>query len=170
MGRSIVTGKLNVECGVPSAESTLSSQCWNFVSRFLKLRTPHFAFRTQKGFSLLELMIAMFIMIILLSIAVPTYERSVRHARELVLKENLFQMRRSIDQFRADKGKLPASIDDLVTEKYLREKPIDPILEKAEWNEVQGEDSNSPDGESGLVDVKTTVEGQDSNGVDFGEY
>ena len=72
--------------------------------------------RSQLGFSLLELMIAMFIMIILLSIAVPTYERSVRQARETVLKENLWQMRRAIDQFTADKGKLPSSVDDLVTE------------------------------------------------------
>lgn len=125
---------------------------------------------TQRGFSLLELMIAMFIMIILLSIAVPTYERSVRQAREIVLKENLFQIRRSIDQFRADKGKLPQSVEDLVTEKYLREKPIDPILEKTEWNEIQGEDSNSPDGESGLVDVKSLAEGEDTNGISFSEY
>lgn len=126
--------------------------------------------KTQKGFSLLELMIAMFIMIILLSIAVPTYERSVRQAREIVLKENLFQIRRSIDQFRADKGKLPQSVEDLVTEKYLREKPIDPIMEKTEWNEVQGEDSNSPDGESGLVDVKSLAEGEDTQGIAFSEY
>jgi general secretion pathway protein G len=126
--------------------------------------------KSQNGFSLLELMVAMFIMIILLSIAVPTYERSVRQAREIVLKENLFQMRRSIDQFRADKGKLPTSIDDLVTEKYLREKPIDSILEKAEWNEIQGEDTNSPDGETGLVDVKSLAEGEDSQGVAFSEY
>ena len=126
--------------------------------------------KTQQGFSLLELMIAMFIMIILLSIAVPTYERSVRQAREIVLKENLFQIRRSIDQFRADKGKLPQSVEDLVTEKYLREKPIDPIMEKTEWNEVQGEDSNSPDGESGLVDVKSLAEGEDTQGIAFSEY
>ncbi len=115
-------------------------------------------------------MISMFIIIILISIAIPTYERSVRQAREVVLKENLFQMRRSIDQFRADKGKLPQSVEDLVTEKYLREKPIDPILEKAEWNEIQGEDSNSPDGETGLVDVKSMAEGEDSQGVAFSEY
>ena len=124
----------------------------------------------QKGFSLLELMIAMFIMIILLSIAIPTYERSVRHAREVVLGENLFQMRRAIDQFRADKGKLPQSIDDLVTEKYLREKPMDPIMEKAEWDEVQGEDTNSSDGGQGLTDVKTLAEGEDTSGKSFKEY
>ncbi len=115
-------------------------------------------------------MISMFIIIILISIAVPTYERSVRQAREVVLKENMFQMRRAIDQFRADKGKLPQSVEDLVTEKYLREKPIDPILEKAEWNEIQGEDSNSPDGETGMVDVKSLAEGEDSQGVAFSEY
>lgn len=134
------------------------------------VRNPRSAIRNQKGFSLLELMIAMFIMIILLSIAVPTYERSVRHARETVLKENLFQIRRAIDQFRADKGKLPASLDDLVTEKYLRERPIDSILDKTEWNEVQGEDTNSPDGDQGLIDVKSLAEGEDTSGVAFSEY
>ncbi len=124
----------------------------------------------QKGFSLLELMIAMFIMIILLSVAIPTYQRSVQQARETVLKENLWQMRRAIDQFSADKGKLPKSIDELVEAKYLREKPMDPILEKTEWDEVQGEDTNSPDGESGLKDVKSLAEGEDSEGQAYAKY
>ena len=148
MGRSIVTG---------SQLSVVSCQLSEKA-------------RPQSGFSLLELMITMFIMIILLSLAVPTYERSVRQAREVVLKENLFQMRRAIDQFRADKGKLPQSVEDLATEKYLREKPLDPILEKPEWNEIQGEDTNSADGEQGLTDVKSLAEGQDSNGVAYSEY
>ncbi len=126
--------------------------------------------KNQRGFSLLELMIAMLILVILLSVAVPTYQRSVQHAREVVLKENLWQMRRAIDQYSADKGKLPKSLDDLVTDKYLREKPIDPILEKAEWNEVQGEDTNSPDAESGLKDVKSLADGADSEGVEFSKY
>lgn len=124
----------------------------------------------QKGFSLLELIIAMFIMVILLSIAIPTYERSVRHARETVLKENLWQMRRAIDQYTADKGKLPGSIDDLVSGKYLREKPSDPILDKAEWDEIQGEDTNSSDGLQGLRDVKSMASGEDSNGVPYSSY
>lgn len=124
----------------------------------------------QAGFSLLELMIAMFIMIILLSVAVPTYQRSVQHAKEVVLKENVWQLRRAIDQFTADKGKLPKTIDELVESKYLHEKPIDPVLDKAEWNEIQGEDINSPDAEQGLTDVKSLAEGTDSNGVAFSEY
>ena len=115
-------------------------------------------------------MIAMFIMIILLSIAVPTYERSVRQARETVLKENLWQLRRAIDQYTADKGKLPSSVGDLVTEKYLRELPIDPMTDKTEWKEIQGEDTNSSSAAQGLKDVKTLAEGEDSSGVPFSEY
>ena len=126
--------------------------------------------KTENGFSLLELMIAMFILIILLSVALPTYQRSVQQARETVLKENLFQMRRSIDQYAADKGKLPQSLDDLVTAEYLREKPIDPITEKAEWKEITGEDTNSPDGEQGLKDVKSIAEGEDGDGKKYEDY
>src|SRR3954453_21295756 len=125
---------------------------------------------TQKGFSLLELMIAMFIMIILLSVAVPTYQRSVQHARELVLKENFWQMRRAIDQYTADKGKLPKSIEDLVGEKNLHENPIHPIRSEFEWDEIQGEDPNSQDAESGLKDVKSLAEGVDSEGVEYSKY
>lgn len=128
------------------------------------------AIRGHRGFSLLELMIAMLIMIILLSVAIPTYQRSVQHAREVVLQENLWQMRKAIDQYYADKGKLPGTIDDLVKEKYLREKPMDPILEKTDWDEVQGEDTASPGGESGLKDVKSLAEGEDSEGKAYSKY
>jgi len=126
--------------------------------------------KIEAGFSLLELMITMFILIILISVVMPTYQRSVQHARETVLQENLWQMRRSIDQYSADKGKLPQSIDDLVEGKYLREKPVDPITEKAEWKEIQGEDTNSSDGNQGLTDVKSMADGEDSEGKKFDEY
>jgi len=126
--------------------------------------------RLQKGFSLLELMIAMFIMIILISVAVPTYERSVRHAQETVLRENLWQIRRAIDQYSADKGKLPKDINDLVAGKYLHEKPTDPVHGDTEWNEIQGEDINSPDGDQGLVNVESLAEGSDSEGTPYSKY
>ena len=126
--------------------------------------------KNQKGFSLLELMISMFILIILLSVALPTYQRSVQQARETVLKENLWQMRRAIDQYAADKGKFPLSLDDLVKDEYLREMPVDPISEKAEWQEVQEEDTNSPDGGQVLKDVKSRAEGEDSNGKKYEDY
>ena len=146
----------NAECGMRNGK--LNSA----------LRTSRSAF--EKGFSLLELMISMFILIILLSVALPTYQRSVQQARETVLRENLWQMRRAIDQYGTDKGKLPQTLDDLVKAEYLRELPVDPITEKAEWKEIQGENTASPDGEQGLKDVKSTAEGEDIDGKRYEDY
>ncbi len=115
-------------------------------------------------------MIAMFILIILLSVAFPTYQRTVQLARETVLKENLWQMRRAIDQYTADKQKLPKSLEEMVTEKYLREMPRDPINEEDKWDEIQGEDSLSPDGEMGLKDVKSLAPGEDTDGKAYKDY
>jgi general secretion pathway protein G len=166
-----VIGKfINAECEMLNAESKTVFGLRSSVFAFLKFRNPQSAIRNQKGFSLLELMISMFILVILLSVSIPTYQRSVQHAKEVVLKENLWQMRRAIDQYAADKGKLPQSLEDLVTDKYLREKPVDPISEKAEWNEIQGEDSSSTDGAQGLKDVKSLAEGEDTDGKSFAEY
>lgn len=124
----------------------------------------------EKGFTLLELMIAMFIVIILLSVALPTYQRSVQFAKETVLKENLWQMRKAIDQYASDKGKYPPSIESLIEGRYLREMPIDPILEAAEWDPVMGEDPLNPDSGDGLKDVKSKAEGQDSDGKAYKDY
>ncbi|MBK9164944.1 MAG: type II secretion system protein [Acidobacteria bacterium] len=126
--------------------------------------------RGQGGFSLLELMIAMFILIILLSVAIPTYQRSVQQARETVLKENLWQMRRAVDQFGADKGRLPSSIDELVELNYLREVPYDPITETQEWEEVSGDDPLKGEGAQGLRDVKSRADGRDADGKAYSEY
>ena len=115
-------------------------------------------------------MITMFIIIILLSVTLPTYQKSVQNARENVLKQNLDTMRRAIDQYGTDKGKLPQSIDDLVTAQYLREKPVDPITEKTDWTEITGDDINSTDGGQGLKDVKSTAEGEDEGGVKYQDY
>ncbi len=127
--------------------------------------------KIEKGFSLLELMIAMFILIILMTVAIPTYQRSVLQARETVLKQNLWQMRRSIDQYATDKGKLPQSLQDLVDGGYLREIPVDPLNEeKKEWDEIQGEDIYSSEGEQGLKDIKSLAQGADSDGKNYTEY
>lgn len=126
--------------------------------------------RGQKGYSLLELMIAMFIMIVLISVAVPSYQRAMQGARETVLKENLWQMRRAIDQYHADKGKPPQSLDDLVNAKYLRERPIDPITEKDDWNEIMDTNSTSSTDEPGLSDIKSASDGVDSEGKSYSEY
>lgn len=136
----------------------------------LKIENSKLKIQNCKGFSLLELMISMFIIIILLSVAMVAYQNTVQHARETVLKENLWQMRRAIDQYGTDKGKLPQTLDDLVKENYLREMPVDPITEKAEWQEVQGEDTTSTEGAQGLKDVKSLADGEDSDGKKYQEY
>jgi general secretion pathway protein G len=143
---------------------------WSVRSGYHKSKIENPKSKLEAGFSLLELMIAMFILIILLSVALPTYQRSVQHAKETVLKENLWQMRKAIDQYSADKGKLPQTVDDLVSEKYLRERPVDPVTAKTEWEEVMGEDPNSVDKEQGLVNVKSLSEETDSDGKQYKEY
>ena len=83
--------------------------------------------RRQRGFTLIELLIVMTIIGILASIAVPSYQRSVIKAREAVLMEDLYQMRRAIDAYFADNGKYPESLEALVEAKYLRDIPRDPF-------------------------------------------
>jgi general secretion pathway protein G len=119
----------------------------------------------SKGFTLLELMIVISIIIVLAVIVLPQYQRTVQQARESVLRDDLFQMRKMIDQYAADKGKLPQGLSDLVSAGYLREIPVDPISGRAEWNETTGQDPLSAEGGSGLTDVHsfatdTALDGQ----------
>jgi len=90
--------------------------------------------RRAKGFSLLELMIVLTIIMILATIAVGRYDRSVLRSREAVLKEDLFAMRNAIQQYTLDKQAAPASLDDLVQAKYLGAIPIDPITRAKDWH------------------------------------
>jgi len=122
------------------------------------------------GFTLLELMIVMFIMVLLVTVALPQYQRSVLHAKESVLKDDLFKMRTLIDQYAADKGKLPQSLDDLVTSNYMREIPVDPITEENTWNVVTGEDPNSKEGEQGVIDVHSLSEDTSTEGTPYSQW
>ena len=122
------------------------------------------------GFTLLELMIVMFIMVILVTVALPQYQRSVLHAKESVLKTDLFKMRSLIDQYAADKGKLPQSLDDLVTSNYMRDIPVDPITEEKTWNVVTGEDPNSKEGEQGVIDVHSLSEDTSTEGTPYSQW
>src|SRR2546421_7493036 len=114
---------------------------------------PLFPRRSSAGFTLLELMIVISIIIVLAVVVLPQYMRTVQQARESVLRDDLFQMRKMIDQYAADKGKLPQSLDDLVQAGYIREMPVDPTTGRAEWVPQTGQDPNSTEGGSGVIDV-----------------
>ena len=122
------------------------------------------------GFTLLELMIVITIVIILAAIALPQYQKSILAAREAVLREDLYNFRKLLDQFAADKGKLPQSLDELVSEHYMREIPVDPITGQADWTVVSGEDPNSTSGEQGVTDVKSSSGDTSSDGTPYSEW
>jgi general secretion pathway protein G len=124
----------------------------------------------SRGFTLLELMIVISIIIILAVIVMPQYQRTVQVARESVLKDDLYQMRKMLDQYAADKGKLPQSLDDLVSAGYLREMPVDPMTEKREWATTTGSDPNSSEGGQGITDVHSTSSDASTEGTPYSEW
>jgi general secretion pathway protein G len=168
MERSTVTGKemrRNLIGNRHEGESESRS------SRRCGFNLPWALSRSQRGFTLLELMIVMFIMTILVTVALPQYQRSVLHAKESVLHDNLFKFRTLIDQYAADKGKLPQSLNDLVTANYIREKiPKDPITDEETWNVIMGEDPNLKEGEQGVIDVRSLSEDISTEGNPYSQW
>ena len=108
----------------------------------------------ETGFTLIELMIVITIILILIGIAAGRYEKSVMRAREATLKQDLQAMRQSIDNYTLDKQAAPQSLDDLVQAGYLRMVPKDPMTGAADWAQQYDSVVLSPDQSStGLVDV-----------------
>jgi general secretion pathway protein G len=130
---------------------------------------------SRRGFTLLELMIVISIIIILALIVLPSYNRTVQASKEAVLRDDLQQMRKMIDQYAADKGKLPASLRDLVEAGYLHEIPDDPMTEpdesrgEANWYEVAGEDPSLLDGGSGIINVCSSSSEEASDGSRYND-
>jgi general secretion pathway protein G len=129
--------------------------------------------RQSRGFTLMELMIVISIMLILISIAVPNFTRSITQAREAVLRQNLFTLRDLISRYTLDKQKAPQSLEDLVAAGYLKQIPNDPITGQPNW-QVEQEEATimSPDeqDEGGVVDVHSTSEQVGSNGKPYNTW
>lgn len=124
------------------------------------------------GFTLIEVLIVITLIVVLASMGMASYTNSVQRSREAVLREDLFRMRDAIDQYYADKNKYPQTLSDLVTEKYLREIPKDPTTNSADtWTTVPAEvDASNPAAEPGIYDVKSGSEGTSLDGTKYADW
>jgi general secretion pathway protein G len=123
------------------------------------------------GFTLIELMVVIMIILILVGMAAQRYEKSVQRAREATLKQDLMVMRQSIDNYTLDKQAAPQSLEDLVQSGYLRQIPVDPITQAKDWVPQYDSVVLSPDQSStGMVDVHSTAATPSSNGTPYSEW
>jgi general secretion pathway protein G len=127
--------------------------------------------RGSSGFTLLEMMIVISIMVILMSIALPIYNQSVVRSREAVLRQDLFELRSLISQYTLDKQKAPQSLDDLVTGGYIKIVPNDPMTNQPNWEVVQEDvllavDQQDP----GISDVHSASSASGSDGTAYSTW
>jgi len=124
------------------------------------------------GFTLIELIVVTALIIVLSTVAMVSYQNSVTRAREAVLKEDLFRLRDAIDQYYADKNKWPQTLQDLVTDGYVREIPEDPMTNSADtWQTVPAEpDPSNTSAEPGIFDVKSGSERMALDGTPYVEW
>jgi len=125
--------------------------------------------RRLRGFTFVELMVVITIVVILITMAIPIYNNTIRRSKETVLKQNLFTLRTVIDNYTFDKQKAPQSLQDLVTDGYLREVPYDPMTgSNTTWRTVMEDAMQSvSQSEPGIFDVKS---GSDKMGLDGTPY
>ena len=128
--------------------------------------------RGRAGFTMVELMIVMAIIAVLLSVALPIYNRSIIRAKESVLKNNLFTLRTVIDEYTYDKQKAPQTLNDLVSDGYLRQIPIDPITGTADsWKIIMEDASNTVNqSEPGIFDVRSGSDKTSLEGTPYSEW
>ena len=125
--------------------------------------TPH----QSRAFTLVELLVVLAILALLLSVAVPRYFGSLDRSKETVLKQNLFQVRESLDKYFSDNGKYPERIEDLVTRHYLRAAPVDPVTGSATtWVVVPPRDADK----GRVYDVKSGAQGKGRDGIAYRDW
>jgi len=120
--------------------------------------------RKKTGFTLIELMVVLAVIATLLAIALPRYFSSLEKSREAVLQQNLVMMRETLDKYYGDKGKYPDALDELVSSKYLRTLPVDPITESnATWIIIPPDLPEM----GGVYDVRSGAKGVARNGTEY---
>jgi general secretion pathway protein G len=126
----------------------------------------------KRGFTIIELMIVMAIITILVSVAVPFYQKSILRSKESVLKNNLFTLRTVIDEYTFDKQKAPQNLQDLVTEGYLRTVPVDPITQSDNsWKLIMEDAGGSVNqSEPGIFDVRSGSDKTSLEGTPYAEW
>ena len=135
------------------------------------MRTGNVNRRLRAGFTLIELMIVMAIVVILISVAIPFYQKSIMRAKETVLHNNLSAMRNAIDEYAYDKQKAPQQISDLVSEGYLRDVPKDPITGTNDWKVIMEDASQTVNAtEPGIFDVRSTSQKMSSEGKPYSDF
>ncbi len=127
---------------------------------------------SRRGFTLVELMIVMTVITVIVSMAVPMYQKAIVRAKESVLRNNLFTLRTLIDEYTFDKQKAPQSLDDLVREGYLRQVPVDPITGSNQTWRVVMEDvmSSVNQTEPGIFDVRSGATQNSLEGSPYSEW
>ena len=130
------------------------------------------AFQRLRGFTFVELMVVITIMVIIISMSIPIYNRSIVRAKESVLKNNLFTLRTVIDNYSADKAKAPQNLQDLVTEGYLQKLPVDPMTgNNQSWRIVMEDASQSiSQSEPGIFDVHSGSDKMSLDGTAYSEW
>lgn len=119
-----------------------------------------------RGFTIIELLVVMAVLAVLASLVVPRYMNKVQSAKEVVLRQNLQGLRTGIDQFYRDQSRYPESLAELVTKRYIRAIPTDPITESATtWVPVP-----SKEGGNGVFDIKSGAPGRASDGSSYGTW